>query len=218
MVVSIMPPLQPAEQEKTFMTKTLRTMTTTLGLAVIAAAIAPIAALGCDGMPGTPPAASPGSQAPYLIQAAYRPAQFVRVSDSGASDPSIVGLWSVKFVAQNSPGTPDGTVVDWGYVQWHSDGTEMENSGARSPSTENFCMGVWAQTGPSTYKLNHVALSYDATSGALNGYVSIHEQVKLEQGGNKYAGTFTINIVDPNGNPVANVVGKITATRITADQ
>jgi hypothetical protein len=48
--------------------------------------------------------------------------------------------------------------------------------------------------------------------------VSIHEQVKLEQGGNKYAGTFTINIVDPNGNPVANVVGKITATRITADQ
>ena len=84
------------------MTKALRTMTTTLGIAVIAAALAPIAALACDSMPGTPPAASPGSQAPYLIQAAYRPAQLVRVADRGASNPSIVGLWAMRFVAEHT--------------------------------------------------------------------------------------------------------------------
>ena len=195
------------------MTKTLRTVTTTLRLAALAAAIAPIAAWGCDSAP------EPGMpQRPYVMQAAYRPAQFVRVSDSDSSNPSIVGLWAVKFIAENSPGTPNGTVVDWGYVQWHGDGTEMENSGARSPSTENFCMGVWAKTGPSSYKLNHVALSYDASSGALNGYVSIHEQVTLDKGGKKYTGTFTINITDPNGNPAGSVAGNITAERITADQ
>jgi hypothetical protein len=82
------------------MTKALRTMTTTLGLAVIAAALAPIAALGCDSMPATPPAASP--QAPYLIQAAYRPAQLVRVADSGASTAPIVGLWAMRFVAEHT--------------------------------------------------------------------------------------------------------------------
>jgi len=199
------------------MTKTLRTLTTTLGIAVIAAALAPIAALGCDGLPGTPPAASP--EAPYLIPAAYRPAQFVRVSDTTAASTSIVGMWAVQFVAENNPGgPPNGTVVDWGYVQWHSDGTEIENSGARSPSTENFCMGVWAQTGPSAYKLNHYALSYDATSGALNGYVRITEQVTLNQAGNQYSGSFTITEVDPNGNPLPGVAGVVKAVRLTADQ
>jgi hypothetical protein len=200
------------------MTKALRTMTTTLGIAVIAAALAPIAALGCDSMPGTPPAASPGSQAPYLIQAAYRPAQFVRVSDSGASNASIVGLWADQFVAENSPGTPNGTVVDWGYVQWHSDGTELMNSGGRSPSTGNFCMGVWAQTGPSAYKLNHYGLSYDGTSGAFNGYARINEQVTVDPSGNQYSGSFTITVTDPSGNPVATVKGIVKAVRLTADQ
>jgi hypothetical protein len=128
-------------------------------------------------------------------------------------------MWAVQFVAENNPaGPPNGTVVDWGYVQWHSDGTEIENSGARSPSTENFCMGVWAQTGPSAYKLNHYALSYDATSGALNGYVRITEQVTLNQAGNQYSGSFTITEVDPNGNPLPGVAGVVKGVRLTADQ
>ena len=200
------------------MTKTLRTMTTTLGLAVIAAALAPIAALGCDSMPGTPPAASPGSQAPYLIQAAYRPSQLVRVADSGASSAPIVGLWAMRFVAENSPGTPNGTVVDWGYVEWHSDGTELMNSGGHAPATGNFCMGVWAQTGPSAYKLNHYALSYDATTGLLANYVHVHEQVTLDPTGNQYSGSFNIDITDPSGNPVATVKGIVSAQRLTADE
>jgi hypothetical protein len=207
------------------MTKTLRTMTTTLGLAVIAAALAPIAALGCDSMPGTPPAASPGSQAPYLIQAAYRPAQSVLASDGGASNTSIVGMWAVNFVAENNPaGPPNGTLVDWGYVQWHSDGTEIMNSGGHEGA---FCMGVWAQTGPSAYKVNHYALPFDATTGLLTNYVRLHEQVTVDSTGNHYFGTFTIDLyspgapdlrelIDPSGPPVASVTGIISAQRITA--
>ena len=198
------------------MTKTLRTMTTTLGLAVLAAAIAPIAASGCDAMPGTP-AASP-RQAPFLMQAAYRPALFVLASDSGASNPSIVGLWAMKFVAEGSPGTPDGTLVDWGYVEWHSDGTEIMNSGGHAPATGNFCMGVWAQTGPSAYKLNHYALSYDATTGLLANYVHVHERVIVDPTGNQYSGSFTIDLSDPSGNPVGSVKGIVSAQRLTADE
>src|ERR1043165_1576809 len=83
--------------------------------------------------------------------------------------PTIVGLWSVTLTA-------GGGSFDWGYQVWHDDGTEIMNSGSRAPATENFCLGVWAQTGPFTYKLNHFALSYDA-AGALNARVNIKENV-----------------------------------------
>ena len=92
------------------------------------------------------------------------------------------------------------------------------NSGGRAPATQNFCLGVWEKAGSSTYKLNHVALSYDAASGALNGFVSVRELVTVDHTGNKYQGTFTIDVVDPSKNPVAHVEGEITGERITADQ
>ena len=79
-------------------------------------------------------------------------------------------------------------------------------------------MGVWAQTGPSAYKLNHYALSYDATTGLLANYVHIHEQVTLDPTGNQYSGSFNIDITDPNGNPVASVKGIVSAQRLTADE
>ena len=71
---------------------------------------------------------------------------------------SIVGMWKFKFIAQNSPPIPDGTLIDAGFAQWHSDGTEITNS-SRDPRTGNFCLGVWTKTGASTYKLAHQALN-----------------------------------------------------------
>jgi hypothetical protein len=48
------------------------------------------------------------------------------------------------------PGPNGATIViDDGYSQWHADGTEIMNSGAHAPNTSNFCLGVWAQIGPS---------------------------------------------------------------------
>jgi hypothetical protein len=145
------------------------------------------------------------------MQAAYRPARFVLASDKDPAGASIVGLWAVTF-------TVGGTMVDWGYAQWHSDGTEIMNSGGRAPATQNFCLGVWEKTGNSSYKLNHVALSYDAATGALNGIVSVREWVTVDHTGNNYQGNFTIDVVDPNKNPVGHVAGEITGERITADQ
>jgi hypothetical protein len=92
------------------------------------------------------------------------------------------------------------------------------NSGGRAPATQNFCLGVWEKTGNSSYKLNHVALSYDAATGALNGIVSVREWVTVDHTGNNYQGNFTIDVVDPNKNPVGHVAGEITGERITADQ
>src|SRR5437868_14202120 len=122
-----------------------------LGVASLAliAALAPAAWAGCGESLSKTPASwqspSGGRTNPLLVQVQLP-----------AATPSIVGLWSFTFHA-------GGHTIDFGYAQWHSDGTEIMNSGGRAPSTENFCLGVWASTGTSSYHLNHWALSYDTS-------------------------------------------------------
>lgn len=120
---------------------------------------------------------------------------------------SIVGLWSFRQTAGSQ-------LVDFGYQQWHSDGTELMNSGGRAPATENFCMGTWTQPSPGHYHLNHVALSYD-TSGVLNAKVTIKEDVSVAASGMSYAGTFSIDVHNPTTNALLqHVAGQVTAQRI----
>jgi len=129
----------------------------------------------------------------------------------------IVGLWSVTF----SGGVPP----DWGYSEWHSDGTEIMNSGGHTAATGNFCLGVWAQIGPSTYKLSHFALGYDPSAdpahpqngGALAAKISIQETVTLDPRGNEFSGSVIETIYDPNGVKIAGPLsGTIVGHRVTA--
>ncbi|HEY0313572.1 MAG TPA: hypothetical protein VGC56_13895 [Allosphingosinicella sp.] len=137
-------------------------------------------------------------------------ALFHRASDDEEEGRSIVGMWSFKMTAGGNP-------VDFGYQQWHSDKTELMNSGGRAPSTENFCMGVWKQTGASRYHLNHFALSYDG-SGTLNAKVNIKEDVVVEPGGASYTGSFTLDVYDPNSNALLqHVAGEVVGHRIQAN-
>lgn len=163
-------------------------------------------------------------------QTESRPGQasLVMISSNGpdeeSSDNSIVGLWKFVFTATS----PFAGPFDAGYVAWHSDGTELMNSG-RAPTTGDFCMGVWKQIGRSTYKLNHFGLSwaFDAnapvtgpgTGGAtFIGPANVREQVTVDRSGNSYEGTFTVVQYEPDGvTVVATVTGTVTATRITAD-
>ncbi len=127
----------------------------------------------------------------------------------------IVGFWHVKFISKGTGFIPDGTVVDMGFSQWHSDGTEILNS-SRPPATSNFCLGVWAKTVPSTYKLNHFALSSDL-NGNMIGPANIREDVTLDTHGTGYSGTFSISQYDTSGNLLVQIVGEVVATRITVD-
>lgn len=165
---------------------------------------------------------------------------------------AITGLWTFTFTAEGDVGTgapgnalpfPDGTPVDAGFVTWHDDGTELMNSG-RAPVSGSFCMGVWKQVGPRTYKLNHWALSWipyyqpgattswsklpggvDEAFQAL-GPTNIQETVTLAPGENAYTGTFRLTqyvndgtktpIFDVSGAPVKFVIlGTVSATRVT---
>lgn len=123
---------------------------------------------------------------------------------------TIVGMWAFTMTPTAGPG-------DFGFQQWHSDGTELMNSGGRAPAAENFCMGVWRQVG-NRYHLNHLALSYDPGSGQLNARVNIKEDVMLDPSGNSYSGTFTLDVYDPTGTTqVAHQQGQVTAQRVRAN-
>jgi len=143
---------------------------------------------------------------------ASAPAPGAQVAPVGAP---IVGFWHVKFISKGTGFIPDGTVVDMGFSQWHSDGTEILNS-SRPPATSNFCLGVWAKTGPSTYKLNHFALSSDL-NGNMIGPANIREDVTLDAHGTGHSGTFSISQYDTSGNLLVQIVGEVKATRITVD-
>jgi len=181
-----------------------RLATPTFAAAVFAAVFAPSASAGCGSTPDQPTASNRKSSAPFVL-----------VADNEPAGAAVVGFWKITFLSRNNPGIADGTVLDAGYAQWHSDGTEIMNS-SRPPATQSFCLGVWKKVGPSTFKLNHFALSFDL-SGKPVGGSNIREEVTVEHGGDKYTGTFTIDAVDVNGNLVRHIAGDVIGERITAD-
>jgi hypothetical protein len=195
-------------------------LSTTLGAGLFLTLLASHATAGCGDMTSLQ---SPlhASAPPLLLRTLPSSAPKVTAEVGGESAPSVVGMWNIQYIAQGNasrnPPIPDGTMVDFGYSQWHSDGTEIMNSGGHTPATQNFCLGVWGKTGFLTYELNHFALSYDLTTQALTAYVNIREQITLSPSGDVYAGTFTIDVYDPKGDHVDYIAGNVNATRVTVD-
>lgn len=115
-------------------------------------------------------------------------------------------------------------VIDDGYSQWHVDGTEIMNSGAHPPITSNFCLGVWAQTGPGSFKLNHFPLAWDPSGTAPAGPVHIVANVKLTDH-DHFSGPFTLDvyswdgseIVNASGPPSTHLTGTFSGTRVTTE-
>ncbi|MGA2560338.1 MAG: hypothetical protein ABSF17_11725 [Terracidiphilus sp.] len=112
------------------------------GALVLALLFVPNANAECGGFTKLSPTHTdwqPQAGSAHLVRAAFSATDDERPSASV----SIVGMWHVHFVAQGNSGIPDGTEIDAGYSQWHSDGTEIMNSGGRNPNTGAFCLGVW---------------------------------------------------------------------------
>ena len=161
---------------------------------------------------------------PDAILKSFNPApKAEKPSDNGlrGSNASIVGLWKVQLISKgntmHNPPIPDGALTDFGYTQWHSDGTEILNSAGHSAATGNFCLGVWGQTGYLTFELNHFPVAYDPTTGAIANFIILKEQDTLSPSGNSYTGTFTTTIYDPKGNQVDQIVGVVVGTRLSVD-
>jgi hypothetical protein len=175
-----------------------------LGALVLTLACAPSSWAGCAPSLAGPTHSSwsvqPGG--PRLLEAAL-------TEDESSRGPSIVGFW--HFIQKSGV-----NVFDAGYEHWHSDGTEIYNSGSRAPDTGSFCMGVWQQVGPYHYKLNHRAIGW-VSGGSSPAYLAaILEDVILSASGNSYSGSYTVTAYDVTGHFLQVISsGKVTGTRIS---
>jgi hypothetical protein len=189
----------------------------TLSAGIFAAMFVPKANAGCGDMSNLQGPLELVQLKPDIQESAVAE----RPNARGMQSASVVGMWNIQFISKgnvsHNPTIPDGAIIDFGYNQLHSDGTEILNSGTHAPATENFCLGVWGQTGFLAYEVNHFALSYNATTGALANKVNIREQITLSPSGNMYTGTFTLDVYDLKANHVDHLAGTIVATRVTVD-
>jgi hypothetical protein len=208
----------------------MRPLLTSLLLSATGFSVAISAHAGCGlTLPMLKPSVSNRSTqaTPTLRSAVYRPGEegsFLLISDDEGwpGNAGIVGMWRFQLLG------PDGTtVVDDGYAQWHSDGTEIQNSGVHAPDTSNFCLGVWQRVGPNKYQLNHFPLAWTGTSGGGGtnlpaAAIQIIQTVKLIDN-DHMTGTFTLTAYSWDGSDGLNVgsmlgaplMGTVTATRVT---
>lgn len=148
-----------------------------------------------------------------LIRAAYLPGE----DEESSASVSMVGLWHIKFIAEGNDGIPNGTEVDAGYSEWHSDGTELTLSGGRAPNTGDVCLGVWEKVGSKEYKLNHFGIAWDPTAGAAGeivGPARIQATLTLGSSGNTFSGPFVITQFNETGTILAQIKGTLNGTRM----
>jgi len=182
---------------------------------VLAVASAPAAFAQC-GMPSK--LIKPSAFHPAIEGAVPRAST---LNDLGVGQ-SIVGMWHVLFTAQSMNGSaiPD-TVIDNALSVWHNDHTEIMNS-VRPPQDGNFCLGVWQQTGKSSFYLNHFAwygnqFPNDTNNGIGDPVGPTHftETVTVAPDGNHFTGTFTLTAYDTQGHVTISFTGALSGTRIT---
>jgi len=153
----------------------------TTGVATLAFSAASQA--GCaDATWSGAPQTRAGDGLAHFSDVVYRPgeigaARAFLVGDNQDEIAPIVGFWTFEWRAKanpalpnDNPGIPDGALLDFGLIQWHPDGTEITNSGGRTPAVGDVCMGSWTQVAPSTFKLTHLALGYGPPPGPVMGY------------------------------------------------
>lgn len=195
-----------------------RAITITLGTGIFVTMFVSQAIAGCGDLSSL--------QGPFEFpkqNAELRPLAPATESESaqqrGGSSASMVGMWKFQFLSKgntgHNPSIPDGALIDFGFSQWHSDGTEILNSAGVKGG--GFCLGVWGQTGFLTFELNHFPIAFDPTTGAVANYINVQEQDTLSPSGDSFTGTFTEDVYDTKGNQVDHLTGTVVATRITVD-
>ena len=125
-----------------------------------------------------------------------------------AHEATVVGLWRSEFLGE------DGS-NDIGFESFYADGNELliDNS---APATDNVCSGVWEQTGPRTYVVNHPSWDFDS-SGNLIGIVVLNETINVDCNGNTFTGSGSVTVYDPTMTSIVyKTKGVLTGTRITA--
>jgi hypothetical protein len=191
-----------------------KTLVTAFGVLAFAFSAVPNCAAQCGS--GLQPKIAHSNWHPLSGRVQLLPAAFDGRDDRDNGVAAIVGFWHQQLLIPGTDG--NDTVFDNALAQWHSDGTELQNTATHPPVGGSFCMGVWKKVGPQTYKLNHFPLIWDSTGTIFMGPSNLREEVTVTADGKQYHGTFTQDLYDPTGKiMLAHFQGTVTGTRIMLD-
>jgi hypothetical protein len=184
-----------------------------------------LAAAATLARPGTAPTlpaaatlARPGT-APALAAAAQG-----NGSNGGGS---IVGLWQNVMTA--FPGTSDEFVFDFGFQQFHADGTELMISGGVPPTIGNVCIGTWERGSGGVIRLVHVTWNWagdEIIGDPPTGYFWLEVTLRTNERGRAYTGRFYTASFDLGTGPLGSggppqegteFEGKIEAVKISVE-
>lgn len=189
----------------------LKTLKWALGVVLFAAIFSSLANAQCMSLSMSKRAVSllkPQSLSHMTSPAAFAPVAEGATEDLNEPPDPMVGMWYVTFTddAEN--------YFDWGYSQFHSDGTEILNSGT---GPGKFCLGVWKRTGKLKYKLNHLPIPYNGTD--LLGIIQIIENITVSGDHNHFTGRFTMGLYDSTTGEIMGdlVSGSLDGHRITVN-
>ena len=137
------------------------------------------------------------------------PMQLDSATSEDNDDPSIVGLWRVRFVVG------DKTIQE-AFQLWNVGGTEVHNPNV-DPRGGSVCLGVWKRKAShGRYKLAHRVWNYD-TSGTFMGTIHLSETLTLGHHGTTHSGSFTLDFYDPFGTFLFEVKGNVVGERISVE-
>jgi hypothetical protein len=116
---------------------------------------------------------------------------------------SIVGLWQIVLTDSQLG------VIDFGFQQFHQDGTEFMSSGGVPPTLGNLCVGVWERGAGGVIRLRHVGWNFDPALGlglgvAPTGYFHLEVTLRTNSQGTAYSGTFRAASYDLGAGPLGS--------------
>ena len=136
-------------------------------------------------------------------------------SDPGENHtPTIEGVWQVTRVGVNCNDPNQELQLPFPAIMtFHRDGTV--SGAAKSPVTGPFDTpehGLWKrEPGRHNYSFRELQYRYDG-NGAFAGSLVLTANVELTDA-NSFTYSATIQLTNPNGDPIANLCGRGTATR-----
>ena len=118
---------------------------------------------------------------------------------------AIVGQWQVLMTA--FPGTNNEFVFDFGFQQFHNDGTELMISGGVPPMIGNVCIGAWERDASGVIRLRHMTWNWagnEVLGDLPTGYFWLEVTLRTNSQGNAYAGTWQAASYDLGSGPLGS--------------
>lgn len=140
-----------------------------------------------------------------LARPGTAPALAAAAQNASSSGGPIVGQWQVVMTA--FPGTNNEFVFDFGFQQFHPDGTELMISGGVPPTIGNVCIGAWEREAGGVIRLRHMTWNWagnEVLGDLPTGYFLLEVALRTNALGTAYAGTWRAASYDLGAGPLGS--------------